>query len=116
SNSPPVGGSITVSAASPPSGGLCLIVKDPGVAIPEEKQSHVLEPSTQGGGEYNRRHTGTGLGLSLSKAFAELHGGSLELVSAVGIGTTVTVRFPASRLRRHAPEDLRLTTGATPTR
>ncbi|WP_335645131.1 sensor histidine kinase [Magnetospirillum sp. ME-1] len=37
---------------------------------------------------------GTGLGLPLAKSFAELHGGSLCLVSRPGAGTTVTVRLP----------------------
>ena len=95
----PAGGVISLSAGLPSSSGLCLIVKDTGVGIPADEVTRVLEPFVQVGGAFNRRHTGTGLGLPLAKAFAELHGGSLELVSAVGIGTTVTVRFPAERLR-----------------
>ena len=42
--------------------------------------------------------TGTGLGLPLTKALVELHGGILDLQSEVGVGTTVTVRFPAKRI------------------
>ena len=69
----------------------------------------MLEPFVQVGGAFNRRHTGTGLGLPLAKANAELHGGGLELVSAVDIGTTVTVRFPAERLRPRPRGDIRAT-------
>ncbi len=45
-----------------------------------------------------RAHEGTGLGLPLTKSLTELHGGSLDLQSEVGVGTTVTVRFPAERV------------------
>jgi signal transduction histidine kinase len=45
-----------------------------------------------------RKFEGTGLGLPLTKSLAELHGGSLDLQSEAGAGTTVTVRFPARRL------------------
>jgi len=45
-----------------------------------------------------RKYEGTGLGLPLTKSLAELHGGSLDLQSEGGAGTTVTVRFPARRL------------------
>ena len=42
---------------------------------------------------------GTGLGLPLTKAMAELHGGDLMLVSDTGMGTEVTIRFPRNRVR-----------------
>jgi signal transduction histidine kinase len=48
--------------------------------------------------ELDRKYEGTGLGLPLSKALVELHGGTLELKSEVAVGTTVTVRFPADRI------------------
>jgi signal transduction histidine kinase len=56
--------------------------------------------------ELSRKYEGTGLGLPISKAFAELHGGSLDLQSDVGVGTTVTARFPAKRIER-SPRDLK---------
>ena len=46
---------------------------------------------------FSRSHEGTGLGLPLVKAIMELHGGSMELHSEVGVGTEVSVTFPASR-------------------
>jgi two-component system cell cycle sensor histidine kinase PleC len=48
--------------------------------------------------QHNRNHEGTGLGLPLSKALVELHGGTLDLQSEIGVGTTATVRFPAERI------------------
>ncbi len=57
-----------------------------------------LSPFQQIDSEINRKYEGTGLGLPLTKALVELHGGSLDLQSQVGIGTTVTVRFPAERV------------------
>jgi signal transduction histidine kinase len=48
-------------------------------------------------GPWTREHAGTGLGLPLAIGLAELHGGTLSIVSTKGVGTTVTVAFPASR-------------------
>ena len=45
-----------------------------------------------------RTHEGAGLGLPISKNLAELHGGTLEIKSKSGHGTTVNVTFPAERL------------------
>jgi two-component system, cell cycle sensor histidine kinase PleC len=52
----------------------------------------------QTGDPYTREVQGAGLGLPLSKKLVELHGGTLELESEVGVGTTVTVRFPLERV------------------
>jgi signal transduction histidine kinase len=47
-----------------------------------------------------RRFEGSGLGLPLTKSLVELHGGMLDLDSRLGAGTTVTIRFPATRVVR----------------
>ena len=52
----------------------------------------------------SRKFEGTGLGLPLTKALVELHGGTLDLQSELGVGTTVTVRFPAELIVR-SPRD-----------
>ncbi|MCK5444934.1 MAG: sensor histidine kinase, partial [Rhodospirillaceae bacterium] len=46
----------------------------------------------------NRQLSGTGLGLPLTKALAELHDGTLKLESTEGIGTTATIHMPAERV------------------
>lgn len=52
----------------------------------------------QAGNTYVRESQGAGIGLPLSKRLVELHGGTLELESELGAGTTATVRFPQARV------------------
>ena len=82
--------------------GLAIIVKDTGIGIKPEDIARVLTPFGQVASVYSRIHQGTGLGLSLTKALIEQHGGSLSLVSAPGTGTTVRIAFPAERLTRES--------------
>jgi signal transduction histidine kinase len=63
-----------------------------------ETVAAALEPFRQLDGSLARRFEGAGLGLSISKALAELHGGRLDVQSAVGEGTTVTITLPATRV------------------
>ncbi len=99
----PVGGQIRVTARINENGEPALAVSDTGEGIPPESLNDVLSPFRQADSGLNRRFDGIGLGLPLSKAMAELHGGTLELESEVGVGTTVTVTFPAERLETAAP-------------
>src|SRR5690606_11889026 len=89
----PPGGSVYVSAGIE-NGELVVTVKDTGIGIADEDQEHVMEAFRQSGNPLDPETEGTGLGLPLTKRLVELHNGSLELRSAIGVGTTVTVRFP----------------------
>jgi signal transduction histidine kinase len=80
--------------------GLQLIVKDSGVGIKPEDIARIMTPFGQVASVYSRNHQGTGLGLTLTKALVERHGGRLSLYSAPGVGTTVQLSFPAERVVR----------------
>jgi two-component system cell cycle sensor histidine kinase PleC len=67
---------------------------DTGIGIPASKLRYVTKPFEQAANSFTRNHDGTGLGLAITKELAELHGGTLELQSTVGIGTTVTISIP----------------------
>ena len=73
-------------------------VTDTGIGITPEDMPKALSIFGQVDDDLDRKHQGTGLGLPLTKALVELHGGTLELHSEVGTQTTVTVQFPASRI------------------
>lgn len=57
----------------------------------------MLEPFGQAEDILTRNHEGSGLGLYLAKSLTELHGGSLNIDSDLGRGTTITLRFPPER-------------------
>jgi len=95
----PEGGSVAVSAARKSDGGLKVIVRDTGIGMKQEDIPLAMAPFTQIDGSYNREQNGTGLGLPLCKSLSEMHGGDLELISAPGEGTTVTLSLPPERLR-----------------
>lgn len=96
----PQGGRLTVRAYNCPQDAraidgraqVCVSVTDTGRGIPPELRDRVFDPffSTKGPGE------GTGLGLSQVHGFCEQAGGSVQLESEIGVGTTVTMRLPVS--------------------
>ena len=94
----PSGGTITIRIWFRSDDGYVLQVADTGIGIALHDIPKVLTPFQQVDSALNRKYEGTGLGLPLTKALAEIHGGSMDLQSEVGIGTTVTVRFPAERI------------------
>jgi signal transduction histidine kinase len=69
-------------------------VSDTGIGIPREEQDIIFRPFSQGSRRPGRVQEGTGLGLSLSRRLAELHGGTLTVVSEVGVGSTFHVVLP----------------------
>jgi signal transduction histidine kinase len=86
--------SISVDAA-----GMRFAVTDTGIGIPASDLERVTEPFVQVDSSLTRAHVGTGLGLALVRAMAELHGGSLRLDSTMGSGTTAAVILPLSRVQ-----------------
>ncbi|HEX4105157.1 MAG TPA: ATP-binding protein [Rhizomicrobium sp.] len=75
--------------------GIAVTVGDNGIGMSVEDLAIALEPFGQVDNRLERRYEGVGLGLSLAKAFIELHQGRLEFESERGHGTRVTVTFPA---------------------
>ena len=88
----PKGGSVTVTAQGY-DGDFELVVADTGVGISGQDLERLGRPYEQAG-DASHRQMGTGLGLSLVRSFAELHGGDMVIESTVGVGTSVTVRLP----------------------
>ncbi|WP_165645136.1 PAS domain-containing sensor histidine kinase, partial [Oharaeibacter diazotrophicus] len=98
---------------------IALFVKDDGIGIAPEDLPRLGNPFVQADSGYDRRHEGTGLGLSVVKGLAALHGGSLAIDSRLGAGTTVTVTLPIGSDREPAqlaPRAGRRTDATAPTR
>ena len=95
------GGDVTVSAQLNDDRSLAGVVADTGVGMTEEEVIKALSTFGQVDSGLDRKHEGTGLGLPLTKALMELHGGTLEIKSEKGNGTTVTVTFPKERVIQH---------------
>mgnify|MGYP000998680766 CR=1 FL=1 len=75
-------------------GGIAVTVGDSGIGMSPEDVAVALTPFGQVDNRLERRYEGTGLGLPLTKAFVELHGGAMQFESARGAGTRITVSFP----------------------
>jgi len=95
----PAGGQVAVEARVDTTGDLVLSVRDTGIGMAKSDIPKAMLRFSQVDNSHTRKYQGAGLGLSLTKALVELHGGALELDSEPGVGTVASLRFPASRLR-----------------
>jgi signal transduction histidine kinase len=93
----PEGGAVHLSAAHEEDG-LSIAISDTGIGIDSENIPKALERFGQVDDRLGRRFEGSGLGLPLSRSLMEAHGGTLELDSEPGRGTTVTVTLPPERM------------------
>ncbi|MFZ7112969.1 MAG: ATP-binding protein [Desulfatiglandales bacterium] len=73
----------------------CLSVSDTGIGIQPEQLQEIFQPFHQIDTALTRKYEGTGLGLSICKKIVEMMGGTIEVKSLWGQGSTFTVRFPA---------------------
>ena len=89
----PNGGAVTIRAAAS-HGWLRLSVTDTGIGMAANDLQRIGEPFTQIQNDYTRQSDGAGLGLSLVKGLAALHDGTVEITSAPGVGTCVTIMLP----------------------
>jgi two-component system cell cycle sensor histidine kinase PleC len=94
----PEKGRVKVFAHRHADGGMIIGVSDTGIGIAAEDQAKVFDSFGQGKHDVAIADKGTGLGLTIVKGLAEAHGGTVRLESQVGVGTTVTLRLPASRV------------------
>jgi signal transduction histidine kinase len=92
----PDGGRINVSARAD-GDEVVVAVHDTGIGIAPEDHAAVFEEFRQVGRNYTSKQEGTGLGLSLTRKFVELHGGRIWVESQPGQGSTFTFTLPAKR-------------------
>jgi len=99
----PVAGSIQVQWRTVPEDGVEFSVRDSGPGIAPEHIPRLTERFYRVDRSRSRETGGTGLGLAIVKHVAQRHNAELKIESKPGVGSTFSIRFPASRLRPAAP-------------
>src|SRR5262249_21187818 len=107
------GGRVT-AAAGVEGSRLVLQIADTGVGIAADDLKRIGDPFFQAGKTYQRRHEGTGVGLSIVKSLVGLHGGEMTVQSKIDEGTTVTVALPLHFSKAEAPQPSSKITTLTP--
>jgi signal transduction histidine kinase len=92
------GGTVFISRALQFNGDLHITVSDQGVGIPQDLLAKVVLPFTQAEGAFARSKGGLGLGLAITSAIMNAHGGRVVIDSVIDKGTTVRLVFPAERV------------------
>lgn len=100
----PPDGEIVLSSRVTAEGGVEIAVADTGVGMTPKEIGDALTRFGHAEEEFSRNHTGIGLGLPLAKSLTELIGGTLNIASTPGEGTTVTLHFPLESIRERAGE------------
>ena len=96
------GGEVRLLTELDGEGGIRITVADSGIGMTPDEVAIALEPF----GQVTRStaaNEGTGLGLPLTKTLVELHGGTLEITSSPGVGTSVAAAFPPARTMLASP-------------
>ncbi|MGL5312826.1 MAG: sensor histidine kinase, partial [Peptostreptococcaceae bacterium] len=73
---------------------LTFIIVDEGIGISEENLSKIFDKFIQIDNSFTRSNEGSGIGLSLVKSFVKLHGGTIDVESKIGQGTSFTIKLP----------------------
>ena len=89
-------------------GDAVLTVSDTGIGIPEEEQQHLFTRFFRSSLAQRSAIQGSGLGLSLARAVAEEHGGTLQVDSRPGEGATFSVRVPLATTRRNMQDSTKV--------
>ncbi len=92
------GGRITLRGELKAPKGLVVTVADTGIGMTKEETAIAFEQFGQIDNELSRNHSGTGLGLPITRSLVELHGGDLEIESRKGVGTSAHVWLPLTRV------------------
>jgi signal transduction histidine kinase len=93
-------GTITVEASrdgDPAAGDLVVRVRDTGIGMTPAQVAKLFRPFTQVDASSTRRHDGSGLGLTITRRFAQLLGGSITVESEAGVGSCFELRLPSAR-------------------
>jgi signal transduction histidine kinase/ligand-binding sensor domain-containing protein/DNA-binding response OmpR family regulator len=81
-----------------------ILVTDTGIGIPKAEQEKIFERFIQNNTPAHLLNQGTGIGLSITKEFVKMHGGTIEVESEPGKGSTFTLHIPFTLLTDHAAE------------
>lgn len=92
------GGAVTLSVTQANGGGHVFSITDTGIGMNNAELTKAMAQFSQVDSGLTRKEGGTGLGLPLTKGLVELHGGTFNIASEKGVGTTATVTFPKARV------------------
>ncbi len=95
----PPGGRILVRARAT-SRAITFTVADTGIGIPRDALTKLGRPFEQVSNQFTKNHRGSGLGLAITGSLADLHGGTMRILSREGSGTIVSVRLPSPQANR----------------